>query len=162
MINLKHILVATDFSDVADGALAYGRSLASSFGADLHLLHVAGDLSTANFGAEGYVMNLSDLQQEVEDSAHKQLDSRAAGSKPPARGILMISNRPAETIVEYARGARIDLIIMGTQGRGGMSRLLMGSVAERVVRTAPCPVMTVHHPEHEFLQPDVTTVAARA
>ena len=61
---------------------------------------------------------------------------------------------PAAAIVDYARREQIDLIVMGTHGRGGVAHLLMGSVAERVVRTAPCPVLTVRHPEHEFVLPD--------
>jgi len=72
-----------------------------------------------------------------------------------ARATLETSDHPAEAIVDYARQAEIDLIIMGTHGRTGMSQLLVGSVAERVVRTAPCPVLTVKHPEHEFVHPDV-------
>ena len=54
---------------------------------------------------------------------------------------------------------KIDLIVMGTHGRSGMERLLVGSVAERVIRTAPCPVLTVRHPEHEFIVPDSTEKA---
>lgn len=61
---------------------------------------------------------------------------------------------PAESIVEYATSAAAGLIVMGTHGRGGMAHLRMGSVAEAVVRAAPCPVVTVRHPEHEFLLPD--------
>ena len=61
----------------------------------------------------------------------------------------------------YAKEANIDLIVMGTQGRGGLAHLVMGSVAERVVRTAPCPVLTVRHPEHEFIAPDAMQAVAR-
>ena len=58
---------------------------------------------------------------------------------------------PPAAIIQYARDHDIDLVVIGTHGRGPFSHLLMGSVAERVVRTAPCPVLTVHHPEHEFV-----------
>jgi nucleotide-binding universal stress UspA family protein len=71
-----------------------------------------------------------------------------------AHTALETSDRPAEAIVDYARQAGIDLIVMGTHGRSGMSQLLVGSVAERVVRTAPCPVLTVKQPEHEFVVPE--------
>ena len=63
-------------------------------------------------------------------------------------------NSPAFEIARYAKAEGIDLIVMGTHGRGMMGHLLMGNVAEKVVRIAPCPVLTVHHPEHEFIQPD--------
>jgi nucleotide-binding universal stress UspA family protein len=67
---------------------------------------------------------------------------------------LTTGNLTANAIVAYARQNDVDLIIIGTHGRGAMGRLIMGSVAERVVRTAPCPVLTVRQPEHDFLQPD--------
>ncbi|MGE3513217.1 MAG: universal stress protein, partial [Vicinamibacterales bacterium] len=69
---------------------------------------------------------------------------------------------PAAAIVEYANEAHVDLIIIGTHGRGGVAKLLMGSVAERVVRTANCPVLTVRHPEREFIAPDALIASSRA
>jgi nucleotide-binding universal stress UspA family protein len=80
----------------------------------------------------------------------------------PTRQVLLSSHAPASTIVEYARQEGIDLIVTGTHGRGGVAHLLMGSVAERVVRTAPCPVLTVRHPEHEFVIPDALVAVAKA
>jgi nucleotide-binding universal stress UspA family protein len=74
----------------------------------------------------------------------------------------MTSNAPALTIVKYAQETKVDLIVMGTHGRGALSHLLMGSVAERVVRLAGCPVLVVRHPEHEFVLPDALAVSARA
>jgi K+-sensing histidine kinase KdpD len=68
--------------------------------------------------------------------------------------VLDTSDQPAEAITRYATSEDVDLIVMGTQGRSGLSHLLAGSVAERVVRHAPCPVLTVRHPEHEFVVPD--------
>ena len=76
--------------------------------------------------------------------------------------MLITSNAPAVAIVDYARRERIDLIVTGTHGRGAVAHLLMGSVAERVVRTAPCPVLTVRHPEHEFVVPDALVAVAKA
>ena len=163
MIKISKILVATDFSEVADAALDYGRTLAEHFRADLHLLHVAGDLLTANPGL-GYVPDLTAVQREGEESALKQLEGRLAtqGQIAHVYRRVITSNAPARTIVEYAKTASIDLIVIGTQGRSGVSRLLMGSVAERVVRTAPCPVLTVHHPEHEFVLPETASANVRA
>ena len=71
-----------------------------------------------------------------------------------ARAIVETNNSAAAAIVDYAQRSSIDLIVLGTHGRSGMSQLLVGSVAERVVRTAPCPVLTVRQPEREFVIPD--------
>ena len=166
MIEIKNLLVATDFSEVVESALTYGRTLATRFGATLHLLHVAENVLLTNIGPDGFAngLLLPELQREVENTARKQLDEQLIDNDPgtrPAKGIVVTSNRPAEAIVEYARVHSIDLIVMGTHGRGFMSQLLMGSVAERVVRTAPCPVLTVHHPEHEFVVPDALVAASR-
>ena len=165
MVQMKHILVATDFGEAADTALRYGRTLARSFGATLHVLHVAENVLLRNFGVDGYVAIMPNLQQDLEKTARKELDELLIDNNQPAlraKGVLLISNTPARAIVDYAKNASIDLIVMGTHGRGGMAHLLMGSVAELVVRTAPCPVLTVHHPEHEFVLPDALTATARA
>ena len=76
--------------------------------------------------------------------------------------VIVTDVAKAGAIVRYANEHQIDLIVMGTHGRGGISHVFMGSVAERVVRTATCPVLTVHHPEHEFLIPDALVAAAKA
>jgi|SRR5579864_2780400 len=160
MINIHDILVATDFSDFSEAALAYGRTLARTFGARLHLVHVAEELLAINVGMEGYITDMSAWQRDLEAAARKQLDERLAGSGD--RGIVLTSNAPARAIVDYAKQANIDLIVIGTHGRGAVARLVMGSVAERVVRTASCPVLTVHHPEHKFVLPDAVPAEARA
>jgi nucleotide-binding universal stress UspA family protein len=165
MIALKRILVATDFSEPADAALTYGRALARTFDATLHVLHVVGTVSYAVYGAEGFAMSVPALRQEVEDEARKQLDNLLVDNdeRPlPTRRMLITSDAPALAIVEYARQHDIDLIVTGTHGRGGVAHLLLGSVAERVVRIAPCPVLTVRHPEHEFVVPDALVAAAKA
>jgi nucleotide-binding universal stress UspA family protein len=164
MISLKRVLVATDFGEAADAALSYGRELARAFGARLDVLHVVENVLTRGFGAEGYVASYPDLQRDVEEAARRQLDSMLPEGdrvKLQARPILLTSNSPAFTIAAYAAEENIDLIVMGTHGRGAIAQLLMGSVAERVVRTAPCPVLTVRHPEHEFVLPDALVAVAK-
>jgi universal stress protein A len=156
MIDIKNILVATDFSEASDAALNYGRALARHFNACLHLLHVVQDVSAQAFG-DGYIATMPEIQTEVEDAARKQLAALLIDNddKPlRSRSVLMRSGIPAAAIVDYAKESGIDIIVMGTHGRGAFAHLLMGSVAERVVRTAPCPVLTVRHPEHEFVLPD--------
>jgi nucleotide-binding universal stress UspA family protein len=164
MISLKRVLVATDFGEAADAALSYGRELARTFGARLDVLHVVENVLTRGFGAEGYVASYPDLQRDVEEAARRQLDSLLPEEdrvKLQARTILLTSNSPAFTIAAYSAEENIDLIVMGTHGRGAIAQLLMGSVAERVVRTAPCPVLTVRHPEHEFVMPDALIAVAK-
>jgi nucleotide-binding universal stress UspA family protein len=164
MITLKNILVATDFSEPSDAALLYGRALAKNFNATLHVVHVVGNVSSLVYGADAYAVSVPELQQEVEDAARKQLaDLLVDNDEHPieTRRAVLTSNAPALAIVEYAGRERIDLIVTGTNGRGGVAHLLMGSVAERVVRTAPCPVLTVRHPEHEFVLPDALVAVAK-
>jgi nucleotide-binding universal stress UspA family protein len=163
--SLKHILVATDFGEAADAALTYGRTLAGRFGATLHVLHVV-DTSYFNVvGADACASVTPDLQEQAEEAARARLDERAIdsdGSAPPTRKALWRAAMPASAIIQYASDAGIDLIVMGTHGRRGLAHLLMGSVAEGVVRTASCPVLTVHHPEHEFVTPDALASVAHA
>ena len=165
MIALKQILVATDFGEPADAALSYGRALAGAFGATLHVLHVIEDVYLSAYGSEFYVPVDPSVQAEVKESARKRLDALALDSDasgPPTRTALRISNSPAATIVGYAKEEGVDLIVMGTRGRRGVAHILLGSVAERVVRTASCPVLTIHHPEHEFVTPDTLEAAVHA
>jgi nucleotide-binding universal stress UspA family protein len=75
--------------------------------------------------------------------------------------VIRSGRKAAEEIADHARLAAIDLIILGTHGRSGMSHVLMGSVADKVVRIAPCPVLTVRHPEHEFILPDALETVER-
>ena len=164
MILIKNVLVATDFSEPSDAALNYGRELARTFTATLHVLHVA-DNVTFQYGVEGYSALPPEMQQDVEAAARKQLDGLITEEDRVAlhaRPVVITAVAKAAAIVGYANDHQIDLIVMGTHGRGAISHLLMGSVAERVVRTATCPVLTVHHPEHEFVIPDALVAVARA
>jgi nucleotide-binding universal stress UspA family protein len=164
MISLRRVLVATDFGEAADAALAYGRELARAFDARLDVLHVVEDVLSQGFGIEGYVASCPDLQKDIEDAARRKLDALVTAEDRDtlhARAILLISNSPASTITTLAHEEHEDLIIVGTHGRRALAHLLMGSVAELVVRTAPCAVLAVHHPEREFLKPDALVAVAR-
>lgn len=164
MIALKTVLVATDFSDASVSALDYGRHFARTFGATLHVIHVVENVM-ARFAADAYPVMLPDLQRDVEEAGQKKLlatldneDFAQLGAVP----VIRTSAAPASAIAEYARDAKVDLIIMGTHGRGGVAHWLMGSVAERVVRIATCPVLTVRHPEREFIAPDALVTVGKA
>jgi len=165
MIALKKILVATDFSQPSEAALAYGRELARTFGASLTVLHIVDNILTRAYGSDGFVLADPELQREIETSAQRQVDAVLFDEDRKmlgAVGLVITSNSPSAAIVTYARDASVDLIVMGTHGRGAIAQLLMGSVAERVVRIAPCPVLTVRHPEHEFVLPDALVAVAKA
>ena len=162
MIKIANVLVATDFGEASTAALAYAREFARAFGAKLHVLHVV-DNPMAYTGAEAVGVDFRGLLAELEAKAQASLDQIVtAEDRAQLRAVTTIrtGNTPAYEIVSHAKLANIDLIIMGTHGRGLMSHLLMGSVAEKVVRTAPCPVLTVHHPEHEFILPDALQLVA--
>ena len=156
MILLKNILVATDFGPASDAALTYGRALAQQFGARLHLLHAAENDFLRATVTDRHVLRAAVARQLEERLTADDRELRSA------HAVMETSDQPAAAIVNYASGAGIDLIIMGTHGRTGVSHLLVGSVAERVVRTAPCPVLTVRHPEHEFVLPDTAPVTEEA
>jgi nucleotide-binding universal stress UspA family protein len=163
MIALKNVLVATDFSEAADAALAYGRALARAFGATLHVLHVADDMYV-RLGGDAYAAVLPELQEDVERQAKDRLARLLIDddSMPlPTKSAVITADATAPAIVNFAAKAGIDLIVVGTHGRSAVAHLLMGSVAERVVRTARCPVLTVRHPEHDFVLPDLPVASPR-
>jgi nucleotide-binding universal stress UspA family protein len=163
MVVLKNILVATDFSEPSAVALTYGRELARAFGATLHVLHVVQDFA-ASAGLEFYGGSLSDMQRNLEAAAQRQMDAILTDEDRSAlrvQPVLHAGGSPAPAIAQYADEAGIDLIVLGTHGRGALTHFVVGSVAERVVRTAPCPVLTVRHPEREFVRPDELAIGAQ-
>ncbi len=163
MIVLKQILVATDFSESAAVALAYGRDLARTFNARLHVLHAVEDVMLRYSPEVGFAS--PDLQKNIETAARRDLEKLITEDDRQTLTVVPVVktgvNIPAE-IVEYAKANQIDLIITGTHGWGAVRHFLTGSVAERVVRTAACPVLTVHAKERDFIAPDAMVAAAKA
>ena len=140
------ILVPTDFSELSGVALEFGQELAERCGASLHLLHVIEDPFAAGaIPSEVYVPDVPALRAALVTEA----ETRLAGLLPESvRAEVRLTSEvqvgsPASTICEVAARTPCDLIVMGTHGRSGVAHLFLGSVAERVVRTAPCPVLTV-------------------
>ena len=161
MIALKNVLVATDLEEAAEVAMTYGRGLARNFGATLHVLHVLDDVGARAATMAGYGVDVERMQTELEQAAQTQLDALLSDEDRRdlrARAVVLTSTTPALSIVQYARDEAVNLIIVGTHGRGVVSHFLVGSVAERVVRTAPCPVLTVRSQEREFVLPDALQV----
>lgn len=161
MVVLKNILVATDFGEPAAVALAYGRDLARSYNATLHLLHVVEDVMMRYAPEVGFA--IPDLQKDLEKAANRDLaalitdDDRRTLTVVP---VVQTSFNVPGGIAEYAKVHLIDLIIVGTHGRGAVKQIVMGSAAERVVRTAPCPVLAVRTKERDFIAPDAMVAVA--
>jgi nucleotide-binding universal stress UspA family protein len=161
MVAIKNILVATDFSEPSGVALAYGRDLARNYRARLHVLHVVEDVML-RYAPEIAIAG-TDLQRDLEAKASRDLAALVNDNDRrtiDAVCALETAVNPSEAIVGYAKTHAIDLIVTGTHGRGVVAHFLMGSVAERVVRTAPCPVLTVRAHERDFIIPDAATLAA--
>jgi nucleotide-binding universal stress UspA family protein len=164
MIALKNVLVATDFGPASESALRYGRALARGFGADLHVFHVVENIFGRAIDGYGYVAIPPQVQEDLERAGRKQTNALLDDEdrrELHATATTVTSNSAADAIVDYARQHRIDLIVMGTHGRSAIAHMFMGNVAERVVRMAPCPVLTVRHPEHEFVLPDALVAVAK-
>lgn len=141
------ILVPTDFSAPSDAALDLARIFQLRFGASIHLLHVLEDEQIAGpFGAEVFVTESPDARAARLRDARERLSHRISAVDQESRRVTseILFGPTAGTIVHYAADTGFDLIVMGTHGRTGLAHLLMGSVAERVIRGAACPVMTTH------------------
>jgi nucleotide-binding universal stress UspA family protein len=166
MVSLKHVLVASDFGEASDAALLYGLQLARAFGATLHVVHVIEDIS-GRLGdipnPEAYI-DYGRWRQEAVQAAEADLKARLSDEdrrQLGATATAVLARTVAPAILTYARDHQVDLIVAGTHGRGALAHLVMGSVAERLVRQAPCPVLVVRHPEREFVLPDALQVTAR-
>ena len=155
MIDLHRILVPTDFSKFSANALTYGTAFAEKFGAELYLLHVVQDLALFIPEAVLVVPPVLPPVEQFLTAARAALDRVIAGLNLPGVTVhpAVSEGTPFDEIIRFAREKDIDLIVMGTHGHTGLAHILMGSVAEKVVRKAPCPVLTVRHPEHEFVHP---------
>ena len=151
MINLKAILVPVDFSDCSDAATKYGYAMAEAFGATVHLLNVVQDPYMLPWVADGFAAAAVDLLGDWEAQEKECLGVLVPTATTATTVLQTRAGSPDREIVRYAAEQHIDLIVLGTHGRGPLGHMLLGSVAERVVRTAPCPVLTVRHPQHEFV-----------
>jgi nucleotide-binding universal stress UspA family protein len=151
MAPVHSILVPLDFSAASVTALHYAGTLADAFGASLHVLHATEDPYRPGGYLEFYAPPV-EYAQEVERDAVKRLEeSLTAEEKTRYRAILVHRvGSPAREILDYLHGhPEIDLVVMATHGRGGVARLMLGSVTDTLVRTAPCPVVTIRAAEHE-------------
>lgn len=156
MIALKQVLVPTDFSETSSVALRYGKALAAAFGASLHVLHVVQEPFAQPWAVEAYGFSLASLQEEwLRDAKTRMAEVLTSEERAELRAeVTTLVGHPVVEILKYAEEHQTDLIVLGVRGGGPLNQIMMGSVAERVVRKAPCPVLTVRHPEREFVTPD--------
>lgn len=153
MIAIKNVLVATDFSRPSAVALTYGRELARTSNARLHILHVVDDVRW-RYSFDMTPALMVGVQESLEEAARESMKALVTDNDREQLNVqttVLTAAGAAETIVDHATRHDIDLVVIGTHGRSGVKRLVMGSVAERVVRLARCPVLTVRDNEHEFV-----------
>jgi universal stress protein A len=155
MINIQRIVVPTDFSEFSNHALKYGCEFARRFSAELHLVNVVEDIyplvpepGMMLPAAEEY---LTDLQKSAQQAIEALPPENWGEGLEIVRTVLV--GTPFLEIVRYAKEQDADMIVIGTHGRSGLVHVLMGSVAERVVRKSPCPVLTVRPDGHQFVMP---------
>jgi nucleotide-binding universal stress UspA family protein len=144
---IKRILVPVDFSTNSRRALDYGHGLATTLDASLHLVHVCETPSMMTPALDAYAITYADWSQRLGEEAEKQLNKITTSLGDVTVTTEVLFGRPASAIVKAAETIKADLIVMGTHGHGAVMHALMGNVAERVVRTASCPVLTVREPK---------------
>ena len=159
MIALKRILVPHDFSETSDAALKYAIALTRTFGAKLHVLHVSEKVQK-DIETEFPLGLDASLEDALRERLSLILPPREQKELHPEFHIG--TGSPHAEILHYATEHDIDLIVMGTHGRGVVGRMVMGSVADKVVRYAPCPVLTTHNTEQRsFVTSEALGEAAR-
>jgi nucleotide-binding universal stress UspA family protein len=153
-IRLQRILLPTDFSKYSAVATEYACELATRFGAELHLLHSL-EVHLSSTPVFGMGLDLPKYIHESRAASEKALADVVDPKSSAGRTLILsiVEGSPKVEIIRYARTHNIDLIVLATHGRTGLAHVIMGSVAETVVRTAPCPVLTVRPEGHQFVMP---------
>ena len=150
----QKILVPLDFSDYTDEIMNVAAQIAQKFGSTIHLLHVIPNMDYftpyESFLSAG---NLVNIQREIEREVGKDMEAVAEKIKDIPVTKAIHTGIAVLEIVDYVRTEKIDLVVMGTHGRGGLEHILIGSVAEKVVRKSPCPVLTIRPAAKQFPTP---------
>jgi nucleotide-binding universal stress UspA family protein len=148
--HLKQILVPVDFSDPSQKALRYAVSFAKQFHASLYCLHITEiPYATGEMGINSVMENYTEQLREQRQAQMEELLRKEIPETIPSKSEI-IPGTPYHEIVRVADENNIDLIVVSTHGKSGLSRILLGSTVERVVRHAPCPVLVVREREHEY------------
>jgi len=151
--DIKKILITTDFSEFSRYAFGYATTLAEKFEAELIILHVIQPTITpSDIAWAAPPPNLSGEHDELVKQSLERLVDKLIPNSIKSRTILSHGS-PAREIIETGRKENADVIIMSTHGLGGLSHVLFGSTAEKVVRKSSCPVLIIRHPEHKFEMP---------
>jgi nucleotide-binding universal stress UspA family protein len=150
LLKIKTILVPVDFSETSRKALVYAMRMAEQFNSKVVLLNVVEPVAAADFGYHPVLLDIDNAMS----AARKRLEALCRDGRVPTKMLGRVRvrcGRPYAEITDAARDLKADLIIITTHGYTGLKRVFMGSTAERVVRHAPCPVLTVREKEHEFV-----------
>ncbi len=153
MNTIRHILMPTDFSDVSRDAFPYALAIAQQYGAGITILHAVSLYEYDPNNPQHTFDSFEDVYKTIEDTAHTEVRGmvESAAKSHQKIKIASITERgvsPHEVITSYAGEHGIDLIVMATHGRSGLSHLLIGSVTEKVIQRAPCSVLAVRRPKH--------------
>lgn len=153
MIKIKRVLVPTDFSDSARHALTYGVSFAREFGAELLLVHVVENL-TVGYASDLFPVPMAEVFEEISGYARSELAKLAAEVREKGVTVreIVAQGKPSAEIVRIAGEEQADVIVLGTHGKGMLDKALFGSTTERVIRKAPCPVLSCRLHGHEFVE----------
>ena len=150
LVQIKSILVPIDFSETSEKALRYALRMAEQFGSKITLLNVVQPIATPDFAYHPLMLETD----KAKESAKARLETLCRKLVVPSRLIektVVRYGTPFAEITAAAKSLKVDLIILTTHGYTGLKHVFMGSTAERVVRHAPCPVLTVREKEHEFV-----------
>jgi universal stress protein A len=145
VLEIRSILAPTDFSRHADAAVKYACALAERFGAKLYLLHVLSEVVPVGPDPMLAPVLSPDFYRETEQSSQDALATliQPDWGRPASVETAVRWGVPVDAVIEFAGAHAVDLIVIATHGRTGLSHVLLGSVAERIVREAPCPVLTI-------------------
>jgi len=155
MIKIEKILFPTDFSEHSKHAFSYAVSFAKEYGARLYMLHIVEDVQ---YLANAYMFDVpimpsfADMEQSRLKEMQEFIDRETADSSISIEKMIK-HGRPFIEIIQTARDENIDLIVIATHGRSGLEHVFFGSTAEKVVRKAPCPVLSIRMPGHGFIMP---------
>jgi len=154
MIKLKKILVPTDFSEFSRLALQYALSFCKEYKAEMILLHVIEDPFYPSTGAS-FGFDMDDFFRKMEKEAEQRLSEMVPPELEKEMTVQRLVTRgtPFLEIIRVSREQSIDMIVLATHGRTGLAHVLMGSVTEKTVRKAPCPVLVVRQAQHKFAMP---------
>jgi nucleotide-binding universal stress UspA family protein len=159
MATIRKILYPTDFSEHSLAALPLAVDLAKRYGAELHCMHVVDigqELPLEGSYLVPLIPELVPHHHEIRQAAEDHLRRFVALHMPDLQDSVkqvVLSGKPFVEIIRYAREQNIDLIVLGAHGHSALASMLLGSVTEKVIRKAPCAVLTVRHPDYKFEAP---------